>query len=507
MNPRPYQADAVLATAKGFMEYDKQLLVMPTGAGKTILFALIAKRFHDKRNERTLILAHREELIEQAASKIFAATGIQPEIEKAERRASFDAKIVVASVQTLQGQRLARWAQNHFGLVVCDEAHHVLADSWMRTLAHFDGYARVLGVTATPGRSDKRKLGSYFQNISYEIGLLDLIKQGYLSPIVIRTLPLQIDLGEVKLTSGDYDANQLAEAIEPTLRQVVAQIKRVAAKRKILVFLPLIKTSKLFAEICNQEGITAAHVDGEMKDRKSVLQAFHRNEFQVLVNALLLTEGYDQPDIDCVVMLRPTKSSGLYSQAVGRGTRISEGKENLLLLDFLWLHEKHNLVQPASLIAKDDKEAAAMSRFASDGKEHDLETLQDTAIADREKSLARELAANQRRKSKTISLEEVAVALHQPDIVDYEPTMRWHSSPPSQKQLEILKNNRIPAEAVKSRGHANELINRIFARSKHHLASMNQVVWLKRLGYPHPEAATAKEAKAFLDAKWGKKSS
>lgn len=505
MELRDYQRDFVISTAKGFAEFDRQLGVLPTGAGKTVCFAHLAKRFLDKRNERTLILAHREELIQQAVEKIYKATGVVAEIEKAEQRARLTAPVVVGSVQTLQGARLQRWPRDHFGLVVADEAHHAIADSWQSTLAHFHDHAKVLGVTATPGRADKKNLGQYFQNISYEIGLLELIQRGYLCPIVIRTLPLKIDLSAVKSTNGDYDATQLSDAIEPLLRGVVAELIRCAANRKILVFLPLIKTSKLFTQLCHEAGLSAQHVDGEMDDRKSVLDAYARNEFQVLSNAMLLLEGYDQPDVDCVVMLRPTRSTALYAQAVGRGTRLAPGKDNLLLLDFLWLHEKHNLIRPAHLIAKDEDEAQAITKASTaSGDAQDLLDLQAKAVADREAALAREVAAMARRKSRIISLEEVALALHQPDIVDYEPTMRWHAMPPTPKQIALLKTHHIPEQAIQNRGHAAEIINHIFARRNQRLASINQVIWLRRMGHPNPAAATSEQAKAFLSAKWGK---
>lgn len=506
MELRDYQHDFVRAVARGFVEFDRQLGVLPTGAGKTICFAALAKRFHKKRGERTLILAHREELIQQAVEKIHAATGLVADIEKADQRASLFAPIVVGSIQTMQGARLERWPVDHFGLIVPDEAHHAVADSWQTTLGRFHGHAKVLGVTATPGRSDKKNLGQYFENIAYEIGLLDLIRRGYLCPITIRTLPLKIDLAAVKTTGGDYDAGQLSQAIEPMLRAVVKEIVRCAADRKILVFLPLIKTSKWFVELCQEAGISARHVDGEMEDRRAVLDAFARDEFQLLSNAMLLLEGYDQPDVDCVVMLRPTKSTVLYAQAIGRGTRLSGGKTNLLLLDFLWLHEKHSLIRPAHLIARSDEEAKEMTAISTAGggeEEQDIMDLQDQAVSNREAALAKEIAAKARKKSRTISLEEVAVALHQPEIADYEPVMKWQAMKPTAKQVALLEKHRIPREAIKSRGHATDLINRIFSRRDQKLASINQVVWLKRMGHPRPEKATFEEATEFLDAKWG----
>lgn len=301
---RDYQHAAIDATLKGFKDYRRQLLVAPTGSGKTIMFAALAKRL---RPERTLILAHREELIEQAVDKIYTSTGIQAEVEKAERRASPDAPIVVASVQSMmQPKRLATWAPDHFGLVVCDEAHHAISDSWQRVLDHFD--AKVLGVTATPDRGDKKNLGKYFENVCHEINLFDLIKAGFLASISIRSIPVQIDLRDVRQVAGDFASDDLGDVLGPYLQTIACAIRDVASFRKVLVFLPLIATSKAFVEICQREGLAAEHIDGTSKDRADILARFARSEFDVLSNAMLLTEGFDDPNIDCIVILRPTRS-------------------------------------------------------------------------------------------------------------------------------------------------------------------------------------------------------
>jgi len=185
---RGYQVAASEAIQRGFTEYQRQLLVLPTGGGKTVVLAHLAAINQPR---RTLVLAHREELITQAVDKIRAITGLNADIEMADNHASSDAPVVVASIQTLmRSRRRERWARDHFGLVVVDEAHHSLADSYLGTLRHFDDHAFVLGVTATPDRSDKRNLGRYYQNIAYEVTLLDLIKQNWLAPIRVKTVPL-----------------------------------------------------------------------------------------------------------------------------------------------------------------------------------------------------------------------------------------------------------------------------------------------------------------------------
>lgn len=504
---RDYQRDCLDAIFKGYAEFDRQLVVLPTGAGKTICFAAAALRTWQESGQRTLILAHREELIQQAVSKIRFVTGLEASIEKAESRASRTAPIVVASVQTMQGARLESWAADHFGLVVADEAHHAISASWQNTLRHFHGHAKVLGVTATPGRGDKKNLGQYFQNIAYEIGLLDLVNRGYLSPIVIQTLPLKIDLAGVQSAAGDYDAAALAAAIEPLLRQVIGEIKRVASDRKTLVFLPLIKTSKRFVELCWEEGLEAGHVDGEMENRKDVLDRFARNEFQILSNAMLLMEGYDQPDIDCVAMLRPTRSTALYAQAVGRGTRLANQKKNLLLLDFLWLHERHNLIRPAHLIATSDDEARTITRLSADNSDEqlDLMELRSLSLSEREAALVREMAEKAKRRSSTLRLEEVAIALHDPELADFEPSMEWQERPPTQRQIEVLGRFKIPAEQIKNKGHASFLISRFFSKDRSNLASPNQVVWLMRLNHPSPHTATRAQASKFLNSRFRNK--
>jgi superfamily II DNA or RNA helicase len=257
---RGYQVAACEAVQRGFAEHQRQLLVLPTGGGKTVVLAQLAAA-HQPR--RTLVLAHREELITQAAEKIRAVTGLMPEVEMADRHASLNAPVIVASVQTLsRSTRRERWPRDHFGLVVVDEAHHSLADSYLSTLRYFDENAFVLGLTATPDRGDKKNLGRYYQNIAYEVTLLDLIQQNWLVPIRVKTVPLQIDLDEVGTTAGDYSADDLGHAIEPYLERIVDVIAE-HRHRKILVFLPLIELSRKFAELCRERGISSEHVEGQ----------------------------------------------------------------------------------------------------------------------------------------------------------------------------------------------------------------------------------------------------
>jgi superfamily II DNA or RNA helicase len=503
MNLRPYQLDAVNSTAAGFQTYRKQLGVLATGGGKTIVFSHIADA-RRQQGQRTLILAHRSELIEQAADKLHKATGIVADIEKADRWASKAAPVVVASVQTMQGDRLQRWAPDHFGLVVVDEAHHAISPQFRSVLTQFDTHAHVLGVTATPDRGDKRNLGEYFENIAFEVGLFDLIPE-YLSPITIKSVPLEIDLSKVNQTAGDYDPSQVGDALMPYLEQIARAIMEHASFRRVLVFMPLIATSKAFVEVCQRLGMTAAHVDGYDPDRKETLQRFAAGEFDLLSNAMLLTEGYDDPGIDCVVNLRPTRSRSLYSQIVGRGTRKADTKTNLLLLDFLWSHQRMNLVRPAHLVAGSEEEAEVITKLAEDKsaggatqEDMDLQALATESTEKRHEALRKKLEEHRNKKATTFDAAEWCLKMGQPDLCDYEPTMKWERDTITVKQAAILKRAKIDLQTVTGKGHANRLIDVWFRSQKLTLASESQRGLMKRMGNPNWQTATAADARTFF---------
>ncbi len=522
MDLRPYQAEAVAAVLRDFDsdEFQKMLMVVPTGGGKTIMFAKIAKEITGNPSgiTRTLILAHRDELIRQAVDKIYQATGIEAEVEKADEHASLGARVVVGSVQSLiREDRRARWPADHFDLIVVDEAHHVLAQSYLGILEHFTG--KVLGVTATPDRGDKKNLGKFFDTLSYEISLLQLIKQKYLCPITIKTVPIQIDLRGVHVVQGDYDAGELGARLEQYLSRLAESFIQDASFRKILVFVPLIQTSKTFVDILKAKGIAAEHIDGTSPDRAQILQRFAEGRFDVLVNAMLLTEGYDCPDIDCVVCLRPTKVRSLFAQMIGRGTRPAAGKKDLLLLDYLWMHEKHNLVRPAHLIAPTERLADKMNEISDQGAEMDLEALQaraqdeiekelnaeSDAKAAREDSLKKAIKENERRGKRTIDAMEFFTGIHDLENADYEPQFGWQSKEASEAQLKTLARFGIEATSIKCRGHASALLDRLISRSQLGLATAKQMVWLKKYGHPAPDQASFEEATKFLDLKFNRK--
>lgn len=507
---RQYQRDAANAAWKGFREFRKQLMVLPTGAGKTIIFAKMAAH---PTLQPALILAHRDELISQAVNKIEEVTGIDASIEKAESHASRHSPIVVGSIASLATlTRLDGWANDHFKMVVVDEAHHSLSKSWQTVLEHFPD-SKVLGVTATPHRGDRKNLGKFFENVCYEISLLDLVKQGFLSPIRVRTVPLKIDLTTIRRSAGDYSEADSGALLEPLLEQIGETIVENAKYRKSLIFLPLRQTSRKLCSVLQERGLAAEHIDGDDPKRKEKLDDFKSGKITHLCNAMLLTEGYDEPSIECIIPLRPTSSQPLYAQMVGRGTRVYPHKEFLLILDYLWLHEKHTLIRPAHLIAGTTEIADAMTRESEKGAadeglvedgEFDLAELHDAALHEREEALRRELAKKASRKGKTVDALEYALNIGELALAEYEPTMPWEELPPTPKQLELMGKMGINPETIRCRGHAAKLMGAIFFRTKHGFATAKQVYWLTKYGHPSPHSASEEEASRFLSKRWGK---
>ncbi len=531
MNLRPYQTALLAAVREGWDSFSKQLAISPTGTGKTICFCHMAKEYAEQ-GKRTLILVDQSELAFQTVDKMERAVGLSCDVEKAERTASRSAMVVVATVQSLM-RRLDDWPADHFGLVIADEADKSICDSWLRVLRHFDGEADVCGFTATPNRSDKKNLGSYYENIAFEATLFDFIGNGkwakdehgnrfnWLSPISVKMLPITIDLNSVRSRDGDFDANELHDAITPHLTEAANAIRAHASFRKVLVFVPLIATSQKFVSICNSIGLAAEHIDGTSEDRAEKLERFGRGDFDILVNSALLLRGVDIPTIDCVVMLRPTKSISLYQQAIGRGTRLAPDKTDLLLLDFLYDAQKKLVCHPAHLIATSQEEAEAItgvskgSAMPADvaGEQltaFDLLGMATIAQAQRERALRKKLEEHKDRKAKHISAEEFALKHKAMGIAEYEPTMPWESQPMTDKQASALKRFGIDPATVKGKGHASKLISLGHHVEPVQFVSPKQAALLRRFrwsspdGLRGPEQATRKEFARFMGARFKK---
>ena len=492
MELRPYQQEAVEAVEEQWNSGVRTtLLVLPTGCGKTIVFCSIAKDVVRK-GGKVLILAHRGELLDQAADKLKKATGLGCAIEKADQSCHGSwFRVVVGSVQTLMREkRLNQFSENYFDTIIVDEAHHAISDSYQTVLQHFSG-ANVLGVTATPDRGDMRDLGTFFESKAYEYTLPQAIRSGYLCPIKALTIPLTLDISSVGISSGDFKAGEIGTALDPYLEEIAVQMTKYCKNRKTVVFLPLVKTSQKFRDILNKHEFRAAEVNGESLDREQVLQAFDRGDYNVLCNSMLLTEGWDCPTVDCIVILRPTKVRALYCQMVGRGTRLSEGKDHLLLLDFLWMTSRHDLCRPSALIAETEDVAAMMTKNLTEkaGEEFDIVEAEEQAEVDtviaREEALAEQLAAMRKRKKKLVDPLQFEMSIQDKDLINYVPSFGAELKPVSDRQKEQLEHLGIFPDDIQTAGKADKILDALHKRQNQGLATPKQIRRLEMYGFQH----------------------
>ena len=350
ITPRAYQDEAAQAfcarTAQGLR---RQLIVLPTGTGKTIVFASLISRHQ---HLRALVLAHREELIHQAVDKLYLVdAALDVGVVKAERNEA-SAQVVVASVQTVS--RKDRLAQlGGFGLIIVDEAHHANADTYRYVLSHlgvwFDDGPLLLGVTATPERSDYTSLSEVFQTITYQKSILEMVEAGYLCDLRAQQVYVDISLDGTDGGQRRQDYGESALGARMLQANAPDEIARAyveyAAGRKGLCFAPNVETSKQIAERMGHLGIRAAHLDHHVPSdtRQAILADLRAGDLDIVCNCGLLTEGFDEPSIDVIICARPTKFRGLYQQMVGRGTRLHPGKSECLILDVVGNTSRHDL--------------------------------------------------------------------------------------------------------------------------------------------------------------------
>ena len=508
MELRPYQQQAKDAI---FSEWEngikKTLLVLPTGCGKTIVFAKVAEECV-KGGSRVLILAHRGELLDQAADKIGKSTGLGCATEKAEQTCLGSwFRIVVGSVQSMMREkRLNQFTNDYLNTIIIDEAHHCISDSYQKVLRHFPD-AEVLGVTATPDRGDMQNLGTVFESLAYEYTLPKAIKEGYLSPIKAVTIPLKIDMSAVGVQAGDFKSGDIATALDPYLESIAEEMEKYCSNKKTVVFLPLVKTSQKFRDILNNHGFKAAEVNGDSKDRAEILEAFDKDQYNVLCNSMLLTEGWDCPSVDCIVVLRPTKVRSLYCQMVGRGTRLSPetNKDHLLLLDFLWHTERHELCHPASLICESAEVAQKMTENMEKdaGCVIDIEEAEKTAsedvVAQREEALAKQLSEMKRRKKRLVDPLQFEMSIQAEDLSGYVPAFGWEMAPPSDGQKKTLEKLGILPDAIENAGKASKILDRLDKRRREGLTTPKQIRFLESRGFQHVGTWQFETAKNMID--------
>jgi ATP-dependent helicase IRC3 len=354
---RPYQDQCIAAVLAATKErrLRRQLVLLPTGTGKTIIFASIIRIIRG----RVIVLVHRDELVQQSEDKIrLVIPDADIGIVKA-RRNQINARIVIASVQTISQDHRLRQLTKDFALTVVDEAHHAAAPTYKKVLAALSSKLTI-GFTATADRGDGQGLDDIFQDIVYTKDILEMITAGYLVDIKAKQLRLDVNFNKLHTRNGDFVESELEEMLLDAniLVHGPAAYREHAADRKALAFVPTVKLAHDLADAFNKAGIVSAAIDAgtPLEQRRALLVRYARGEIRVLTNCMVLTEGYDDPSTDCIIMARPTKSRPLYTQMIGRGTRLHPGKQNLLVLDFVGSTTRHDLITAATLFGAHPEE-------------------------------------------------------------------------------------------------------------------------------------------------------
>jgi superfamily II DNA or RNA helicase len=536
---RDYQVEALTKIEEGWAKFQRQLLVLPTGGGKTIVFAAEAKRTVHA-GGRVLVLTHIEELFKQAADKIQASTGLLVDREKAELHASLESSIVVASIQTLQNvERLRTFPHDHFAMVIVDECHHLAAASWSRVVNYFqfgpdslapdwkmplpdekrETFSRCLGVTATPDRADRKSLGNFYQHCALNYDLLNACRDGWLVRPLIRNIPVKIDLSGVNVRrtklGAELDVDEVIHRITPFLGAMCEMLTREIGNRRGVVFVPSVRIAEMCAEMVNNLGVTSASVSGDDPARTDKVERFRQGRPQVMFCALLLVEGFDDDGVSFISIWRPTKIRSFYAQAIGRGMRTLTGllntemtkeqrlqairrsaKPDLLILDPLWLGDNLSLISPVDLVARNPQIRELMLKQET----ADLIESESNAEFELLASLERAAKEQQNRRARTYDPLEFAAETGAKDVVKYEPAEGWEFLEPTPAQLQRLHSWRLETKGIENRGMASRLIELVARRSRMGLARPGQMKALHNMGYKNVAEMTAKAGDRIIEA-------
>jgi len=510
---RKYQQHAVDNAINELATNKSTLVVLPTGGGKTILFAKVAEHF--MQTGRVMVIAHREELIRQAASKIKAVTNYQPSVEMADEWSAEDGfskpKIVVSSVQTLCRSRVERFDPAEFSLLITDEAHHSTATSYQTVYDHMlSKGCKHLGVTATPDRADEQALGKVFDTVAYDYELPNIIEDGWLVPVKQRLVTVTgLDYSRAKVTAGDLNQGDVAaaQANESILHEMIDPIIEIVGKRKTIIFAtPGSKKpteddegfhiAERMTEIINRYKANSARrvsQDTPKDERRQMLAEFAEGKFQFLVNVGVLTEGFDDPSIEVVAITRPTKSRSLYSQMVGRGTRPLPGivdqyehaherrnsiknstKPHVEVLDFVGNSGRHKLVNTADILGG-NYEQVVIDKAVKKATEESVDMTEALKEAYEETKDERE----KERRAKILAKTKFQITDVDPfDVFDLQPIREraWDKGkPPTPAQLYALRSMGIPQKQNLTRAQAGQLLSEAYRRRDEGLVAFHHI--------------------------------
>jgi superfamily II DNA or RNA helicase len=502
--PRWYQEEADAAIAEKHAEHRSTLAVLATGLGKTVIFGTRAKRFRAAGGGDVLVLAHRDELVQQARDSLEFITGETVEVEKADERSTANAKYVVGSVQSFNKLRMQRLGRDRFGLVIFDEAHHAIAPMFRRPLDFFD--AKILGVTATPDRGDQKAMAQVFESFAYVMGIEDGIEHGYLVPIKAKTVKVrELDLSDVRTVAGDLQQSQLDEATLKAIEGIVKGSIEHGGARQSIAFFPGVKSAEAAAARFNAlKPGSAESISGGTpeEERRRIVSRFKAGAFQYLCNCNIATEGFDAPVASCIIQGRPTKSRALHAQIIGRGTRTlpgtidgytereqgalrraaiaASGKPDCLVLDFGGNFGRHTLSTPEDVLGGNYTEAevalAKKKRKSSGG---------DVRAA--------LMAARQELAAQAKAIQSVAVV----EVEDVDPfealdvkrldsksDLRWGKIPCTPNQVAALERAGMKKEQAEALGRveASRLLSAMKMRKEAGLCSLAQLEKLRPFG-------------------------
>lgn len=509
MELRPYQKESVESIFEEWKEHKSTLIVQATGTGKTIVFAEVVKRLNTL-NKKILILAHRAELLEQTQNKL-TLFGIDSVLEKAENHADIgNDNIIVASIQSIsKDNRLINYPHDYFDVIIIDEAHHCASNTYLKVINYFDT-AKLLGVTATPNRSDVRNISDIFETVAFSYNTRQAIDDGYLSPILIRRIPITIDLSNVRTSCGDFLSSDLENTLMPYLSKIADELKEKAGDRKTIIFTPTIAIGEQMADLLNEKGFNSCCVSSKntKEERTNIINKFHTGELNVVTNSMLWTEGFDEPSVDCIINLRATKSESLYRQILGRGLRLSPetNKENLLVLDFLWHSGRkgYDVLSPVNLFI-DESRIPYANDILKDNEEISIEELQNKSnasflLAENLKKAAnktflgtkfKEIENPNLRYIYNNNNELDSICVRNDEAIEfytrenpfyYVPYGQWELTKCTEKQINFLKQLGINPKNVPYKGLAVKIINTFF-RNKDKTCSYKQYKILKKKGF------------------------
>ncbi len=544
---RPYQDEAIQA----FQDYvasgdgSRGVVVFPTGCGKTIFGLALAKAI----GGRTLWIAHREELITQPLKALKAVwPESRPGVVKAERN-EWARDFVFASVQTAY-RKERREKLTGFDLVVVDECHHAAAQSYKLVLesagCFTPGGPPLLGLTATPERTDNLKLDDVFQQIVYQFQLRQAVESGYLVTVEMTERPIKIDLDKIGMSGGDFKDVDLDLALLEAniVGEVCSAVNELARQRKTIIFTVSVKQAKMISEQLSSQGISATYVSGETprEQRRERLSGLASGRYTHMVNCMVLTEGFDEPTVDCIIMARPTTSKSLYIQKIGRGLRVAPGKEQCLIIDMVGVSKRHTLIQAPAIFGlqgeiDDTRESVAPANednITQHGRSLLLTQVQGIAPLARSKLrwvrakdgvyalncgeggnvLMRNVGKDEwlievvgRRDAgqgrEPLTMEPVGLELAQGIAEDYvrrasavylsSRNASWRDTPASDKQLDSLAKWKIKYSPGITKGDASDLMTAAAAGSwKHDPATAKQMRALRRHSITFDEATMTK---------------